>query len=272
MQSKLLYLLAVLFLFSGCSESIEEDPAPEKTYYLQRKLSEISFLNTGGGMIIDLTYSYNELDQLTRISGVLLRDTVEQAVNTVLDYDGKGRVNYVQNNRGTTWTNTYNDKNQLIKLVRAYKDSEPGSQLLIYNEDNQLVEVKTYRQQNGAEVYSASRHYTYMDGNQISIKTILASGEESRSHTIATDDKKRPLPVLPIQIAADFSYAEVFGEGIFTRNNVVSSAIRDAAGNRITGGDYDAHYTYNEAGYPLTCVKLFDHGSMEKITYVYTSK
>ena len=144
MKRNLLYLLPLFLLLSGCSLSSEEEPTPEKQYLLQRKLSEITFGN-GRGMTIDLTYSYNNLDQLVRIAGVLLRDTAELAVHTTLAYDNQGRLAHVQNNAGTVWDNFYNDKNQLVKQVRAYKGATPFTHLHSYNAANQLVEVKTYK-------------------------------------------------------------------------------------------------------------------------------
>jgi hypothetical protein len=270
MKSNLLYLLALLFIMAGCSGA-NNDPEPEKTYLLQRKLSEVTF-PTGGGLTIDLTYSYNDLGQLVRISGVTVRDSEVQPTNTTLFYDSKGRLEQVKNMHGTVWTNTYNDKNQVVQMIRQYKDSDSYYYLYSYNGKSQLTEVKTYQKEIGAATFVGSTVYSYFDGNKISIKRTSVSGENNREHALVTDDKKRELPVLPHQIAPDFFAAELFAESILTRHNIISNEVMDVATNRKNGVSYQAVYTYNEGGYPATCMKLFDQGSVEKVSYIYTSK
>ena len=120
-------------------------------------------------------------------------------------------------------------------------------------------------------MYIGNSAFTYADANHIQMVRANASGEKSAEFSFTTDDKKRALPVLPIQIAPDFSYAEVMGEGLFSSHNITHSALVYTQ-NRTSGHDYDANFTYNEGGYPVSCVKVFAEGSVEKITYVYATK
>lgn len=277
MRTNLLSLLTVLMMLTGCSNSIQEapepekEPEPEKIYLLQRKLSQVTFPG-GEGATIDITYSYNNQNQLDTISGVSVSGTEVKALETTLNYDSQGRVKEVRNTLGTTWINTYNDKNQVVKLERKYKDAEPYLYLHTYNQNNQLTEVKTYRKEVNAEAFIGSTAYSYADTNKINIKRTTASGEIDREYAIVTDDKKRELPVLPHQIAPEFYAAEVFAERIFTRHNIVSNEVVDKATNRRNGVSYQTVYTYNEGGYPATCVKSFEQGSVENITYTYIIK
>ncbi|SFH13889.1 hypothetical protein [Pontibacter chinhatensis] len=270
MKTNLLYLLLALFLFSGCSKD-DDDAAPEKTYLLQRKLSEVTF-SSGGGVTIDLTYSYNPKNQLIRINGVIIREDELVPVHTDLSYDSEGRVRRVENRLGTVWTNEYNDKGQLVLSTRKYKTSEPYIYLHSYNDKNQLVEIKTYMKEVNQEAYRGNTLISYEGDNRIKIeRTSVASGE-IREYTIVTDNQKRELPPLPHQITAEFAAAEIFAEPYITNHNIASMDVVNKTPSNVLDISYQATRTYNQAGYPETCIMTFNHGSVEKITYVYTSK
>ncbi|GAA4443343.1 hypothetical protein GCM10023188_43940 [Pontibacter saemangeumensis] len=270
MKTNLLYLLLVLFIFAGCSDNNEEAPAPEKTYLLQRKLSETTFAN-GGGVTIDLTYGYNPKKELVRISGVIIKEDELVPLHTDLFYDSQGRVTRVENRLGTVWTNEYNDKNQLVRSTRKYKDSEPFIHLHSYNAQDQLAEIKTYKQVESPEAYVGNTVITYSSGNQIHIARASVAGE-AKEYTIVTDSNKRDLPALPHQITAEFGAAEIFAEPYITSNNIASIEILDKETNRKEGASYQAVRTYNEGGLPETCVRLFEHGSIENISYTYSAE
>ncbi|MHC2992687.1 hypothetical protein OB13_14270, partial [Pontibacter sp. HJ8] len=133
MKTKLLYALLGLFLFTSCSLTGDKDPEPEKTYLLQRKLSEISFTN-GKGMTIEWNYTYNQDNQLTRIDAVSERDGTTNRGSTYLEYDAHTRLNLITNDFGWKWEFVYNPKNQLIELVRTYKELSPFIQFYTYND------------------------------------------------------------------------------------------------------------------------------------------
>lgn len=271
MKTNLLYLLLALFLFSGCSKD-DDDAAPEKTYLLQRKLSEVTYPGGDGGVTIDLTYSYNPKNQLIRINGVIIRKDELVPVHTDLSYDSEGRVRRVENRLGTVWTNEYNDKGQLVLSTRKYKNSEPYIYLHSYNDKNQLVEIKTYMKEVSQEAYRGNTLISYEGDNRINIKSTSAVSEEGREQTIITDNQKRELPPLPHQITAEFGAAEIFAEPYITSHNIASIETLNKKSDKIYSDGYQATRTYNEGGYPETCIKMHDEGSVEKITYVYTSK
>lgn len=274
MKTNLLYLLLVLFLFAGCSKKTDPDevPAPKKTYLLQRKLSEVTYSNSVmTDVTIDLTYGYNDKQELVRISGVIIKEDELTPVHTDLSYDREGRVIRVENRLGTVWTNEYNDKNQLVKSIRRYKDSDRFIYLHSYNDKNQLAEIKTYKNEESADAYRGNTLITYEGENQIHITRATVSGEV-REYTIVTDGHKRELPALPHQITAEFGAAEIFAEPYITSQNIASIHVLDKETNRQNGASYQALRTYNDGGLPETCEKLFHHGSVEKITYVYSVK
>lgn len=273
MKTSLLYLLALLLILSGCQ--CDTDPAPEQTYLLQRKLSDITFPQ-GGGTVFDLTYSYNDQDQLIRVGGHIIRDTLLVAENFTLAYDTKGRVAHVQKWPSHDWYFTYNDQDQLVKQVKTYKDEDGSvsqySYLHTYNTANQLEGVKVYSWQQNADVLVNIRKYTYTAGNHITVNYYSPTGILVRKQDAVTDDKKLPAYVLPLNSIPIFFFSEVFGEGIMTDHNITALTMLNGVEQTLYGGSYQAEYTYNKAGYPVTCVKKYEAGSVEKIEYIYKIK
>ena len=267
MKTKLLYLLALLFVFTGCSEKEE----PEKTYLLQHKSSVVTY-PSGGGLTIDLSYTYNDKDQLVGISGVTVRDGETITGTTTINYDSQGRVAFVQNSLGTTWTNTYNDKGQLEKVVKKFASSEPTVSEHFYDNADRLTQVVIYQQKDNALYGIGTFAYTYTGSNGIKIKKMNSSGTVNQEHTIITDAHNRELPYLPHQITMEFFAAEVFAEPLLTRHNIISNELMNVIQGNKLGVSYTAAYTYNEGGYPVSAVKTFQEGSVEKVAYKYTSK
>ena len=268
MKTKLLYLLALLFVFAGCSDN---DPEPDKKYLLQRKSSVVTF-PSGGGLTIDLTYNYNEKDQIVAIDGTLVRDGETRQGTSILNYDSQGRVIFAQNYLGTTWTNTYNAQGQLEKVVRKFASSEPYTQEHLYDIAGQLIQVNTYQQKDNALTMVGSIAYAYIGKNRINVKRINSSGTDNKEYTILTDSNKRELPFLPHQVTMDFFYAEVFAEPLITQHNIISNEVMDVIQSKKMGVSYTSTYTYNTGGYPVSAVKTFEEGSVEKVTYSYLVK
>lgn len=267
MRTNLLYLLLTLIIFSSCSK---DEPAPEKKYLLQRKLSEVTY--PGGGVTIDLTYSYNDLQEMIRINGVIIRKDELVPVHTDISYDSQGRVIHVENRLGTIWTNEYNQKSQLVKSTRKYKDSDPYIYLHSYNDRDQLVEIKIYQSEVSEGAYKGNTLISYESGNRINIKTIPLATGVAKEYSLITDNQNRELPPLPHQITAEFGAVEIFAEPYITSNNIISFAYLNEATNQYDKYKYQAAYTYNEGGYPETCIKTHTSGAVEKVTYVYTTK
>lgn len=275
MKANLLYvLLAFLFLSSGCSFN-DKDPEPEKTYLLQRKFSEIISHDLRG--TIDLTYTYNDESQLINISGVTNWKGEIKTTYTTLSYDSKGRIERIKTLSGNEFVHYYNDKDQLVKLTRAYQDSSPIIYMHYYDDAGRLTEIKAYSGELTEENSGSSRLITYVNENLIKIINVNTVSGATRNYTLITDDKKRELPVLPHQIAAGFFAAELFSESIITKNNILSNELihtnsNDASINNKAGVSYQSEYTYNDGGYPTSCIKTFHEGSIEKITYTYAVK
>ncbi|MCP2044293.1 hypothetical protein [Pontibacter sp. HSC-36F09] len=274
MKANLLYaLLAILFLSSGCSFN-DKDPEPDKTYLLQRKYSEVIFPNGGGGTI-DLTYTYDDNNLLTRISGVTFWKGELKTIYTKLAYDSKGRAEQINTLSGTEWVLFYNDKDQLVKVTRAYLGSMMGSYMHYYDDKGRLSEIKFYSGALSEGNLSNHRVFSYPGANQIKI-AIQVGNEKTSEYTLLTDDKKRNLPALPHQISSEFFSEELMSEGIITQHNIISYEQlvfnkMTGTGN-ITGPSYQTEFTYNDGGYPSTCVRTFQEGSIQKVTYTYAVK
>ncbi|MBF8963784.1 hypothetical protein I0P70_11030 [Pontibacter sp. FD36] len=266
-------LIAILFIGTGCSFN-DKDPEPEKTYLLQRKYSEIVSHDLKGS--IDLTYTYNDNDQLVNISGVTDWKGEIKTSFTTLTYDNKGRVERINTLSGNEVVHFYDDKDRLIKLTKAYKDSKPVIFMHYYDNEGRLIEIKAYSGEITEENSGSRRLITYVNENQIKVTVNTVTGA-TRNYTLITDSKKRELPVLAHQISAGFFAAELMSESLITKNNILSNElihtnINDASVNNKAGVSYQSEYTYNDGGYPTSCIKVFHEGSIENITYTYSVK
>ncbi|WP_143731992.1 hypothetical protein [Pontibacter lucknowensis] len=134
-----------------------------------------------------------------------------------------------------------------------------------------LKEHQVYEENN-----SSNMLVTYINENQIKV-TGTSALDQIRNYTIITDAKKRELPILPHQIASSFFAAEIHSESIITKNNILSNELiytnrNDASVKNKAGVSYASEYTYNDGGYPISCIKTFHEGSIEKITNTYSVK
>lgn len=271
MKTKLLYALAVLFIFTGCSTE-NDNPRPnqttQKTYLLQRKTSDISFTD-GTSMTIDWNYLYNQDNKLTTIDAISKRGAQVKSLRTNLTYDERGRVHQITNEEGTVWTHHYDNLNELVRLVKTEADGTSYSYVNSFNTLGKLVEQKTYRGEVSAENYIGMTSVSYGKADHVILKRTLASGETSEEATVIIDDKYRPLPALPNQISLSFHSSEVLTEGLFTENNIVSFEHVEMEPADATELSFRSTYTYNEADYPTSSLKTFSTGAVERTTYTY---
>lgn len=268
MKTKLLLLLALLFVFGGCSK---DEPAPERTYLLRYKKSQTT-LPDGGYLNIDLTYIYNEKDQIVSIDGATVRKGTDEIGTTTIDYDSQGRLTYAANSSGTTWTITYNAKGQIDKIVKRYLWSDTSIQEFFYDNSGQLIQLNAYRQRGRIISLVSTHQYTYAANNTVKIKKINSSGTENKEYSITTDTFKGSLPFLQHQISMEFYTYEVVPEPLLTPHNILSNEVKDVILNQRTGESYTSTFIYNEGGYPITAVRTFEDGSIENIQYIYTSR
>lgn len=272
MKINLLFALCMLFLFSGCSLN-DKDPEPEKTYLLQRKYSET--ISNGLRSTIDLTYTYNNNNQLINISGVANWKGELKTIYTKLAYDSKGRVTRINTLSGTEWILYHNDKDQLEKVTRTYFDSLIGIYMYYYDDKGRLSEMKNYVRAVSVENLSDYRVFSYPGANQIKI-AIYVGNERTSEYTLLTDNKKRNLPALPHQISFEFFSEELMTEGLISQHNIVSleqlNFNRTTGASNKSGTSYQTEFTYNDSGYPLTGMRTFHEGSVQKVTYTYSTR
>ncbi|WP_299986664.1 hypothetical protein [uncultured Pontibacter sp.] len=265
-------LIAILFIGTGCSFN-DKDPEPEKTYLLQRKYSEIVSHDLKGS--IDLTYTYNDNDQLVNISGVTDWKGEIKTAFTTIKYDNQGRAERINTLSGTEWVLFYNDKDQLVKVTRAYLGSMIAIYMHYYDDKGRLSEMKYYSGTVSEESLSGYRLFSYPSSNQVKI-SIYTGTRKTTEYTLLTDNKKRNLPVLPHQISSDFFSEELMSERLITENNILSfeqlTFNSTTNTSKKSGNSYLTEFTYNEGGYPATCVRTFHEGSVQKVTYTYSVK
>lgn len=274
MKTNLFFALAALFLFMGCESDNPKprpEPVPEKIYLLRQKESSIKFTD-GSTMTINWDYLYNQDNKLTGIDAVSKRGSEVKSVRTDLTYDERGRLHKITNEEGTVWTHQYNAQNQPIRLEKVLEDGTKYVYINSFNTLGLLTEQKTYAGEVSEENYVGKMTASYGKAGNVFLRRLLASGEVNDEATVLTDDRNRPLPVLPIQISLSFHSSEVFNESLFTEHNVVSFEQVKIKPSDAVNGSFTTAIAYNDAGYPVAQSRTFQTGSVENTTYTYTVK
>lgn len=267
MKANLLCTLAMLFLLVSCSEKDSPRPEPEpiKKYLLYKKASEIS-LADGTKMTINWNYIYDENNKLTRIDASSKNGAEVNNLSTVMDYDGGGRLTSVVNETGRIWRLVYDEGGKQPTLVRISPiEGEPIVHINTYNTLGRLVEQKVYTGMVGDANLVETVRLSYGKANLVSIKRTSASGQVQEA-SVMTDDRNRPLPMLPDQISLAFQDSEIYSESFFTEHNVTTYEAGQA------DRSFTGTYTYNEDGYPTASTKTYRSGAVERSSYDYLVK
>jgi YD repeat-containing protein len=100
---------------------------------------------------------------------------------------------------------------------------------------------------------------------------VQPDGQIAREHTYAYDDKKTPLPKLPLLSVPRYVIPDLPGKGLSSHNIKTHTWLKED-GQRSATTSFTATYTYNEAGYPIAATNTFEDGSVEHTVYTYTIK
>lgn len=272
MKTNLLYALAVLFLITGCSKDDPKprhNPEPEKIYLLRQKESSIK-LSDGSTMTITWDYLHNQNNKLTGIDAVSKRGSEVKSVRTDLTYDERGRLQQITNEEGTVWTHQYDALNLPIRLEKKLKDGTQYVYINSFNTLGRLTEQKTYAGDVSDENYVGKMTVSYGKAGHVFLRRVLPSGEVSEEASVLTDDRNRPLPVLPYQVSLGFHSSEVTNESLFTEHNVVSvEEVKKTQTDAGNGSFTTTSLSYNDAGYPVNYTRTFQSGAVENTSYTY---
>jgi len=273
MRKNLLYLLAALLVLSSCDAS-KDQPEPEqvlfRAYYLQKQVANYVWPNGSTGTIEQL-YSYNDQNQLIGISATTYSKT--EPLHQTLSYNDNNQVVHIQSTPLQSWSNTYNENHQLIKQVRTTIQDDETTDVHYYqntfNDAGELTEAQIRNIKDNVDEPGPVFKYAYTDGQVTSILSEYPAGGRYVDHFYTYDDKLAPLPSYLPQVIG-IKYSSYFLPGKFpSQHNIASYIALDENGERKKIYCYTATYTYNEAGYPVTCTKNFEDGTVEKTTYTY---
>ncbi|WP_207431501.1 hypothetical protein [Sabulibacter ruber] len=258
MLKNLLYFFTLGLFAFGCLDGNETDPAPLGD-------CQISTTADGGtGYPFTLKYSFNDQNQLTRITA-----TDTSGLDVRLTYDTKGRL-FTEKEGDVVWENEYNTQDQLVKQTRTFSAGgriEQDFYLHTYNSAGQLQE-STFHSANEPS-FTQYRYVYHYTNNMITHveKTTYAANGFVEDITITYDGKKQPLPLLPM-IDFHLHFGDPHPAFGLSAGNVTSYKVVNREDGSISPVSYTASYTYNEQGYPTEAVRVYADGTVKR-RYTY---
>jgi YD repeat-containing protein len=267
MKTRLLYIVVLLISLAGCLEK-ETEQEPEKEV-CQLLSSTTTLVNHEGSRYnYSLTYSYNGEGQLVRIASP---DT--SSFRILLEYDAQKRLTKEQFDK-YTWTSEYNAQGQVIKQVRQFEFApdryETCYLLHTYDSKNKLTEAKYYAAESEGDVLVYTYQYTYTNDKLSGIEMVSEQDERHSLATLVTDDKKAPIPALPMHLLYMFRDETVPGIGLLT-SNITNYNVMHGEGE-MGFRSFAAKFTYNTAGYPTSVTRNYVSGATETTTYNYSCR
>ncbi len=253
----------------SCADDAEL-PEPEKKYYLTRKVSTSEFPG-GQTLTIDLRYNYNEKKQLSSITGTNQRSgSASSAINILYSYDAQDRLVRIQYSPELMWDITYNEKNQVDKQIRTSKNTDNSTEIHYYKNSysasGQRTSLQMWNIIDGAEVPGPIYTYTYTNGQVTFMHGELPTGGTYNNYTFVYDDKKVPLQGIYQLSVPTLIMQEIPRQILADHNLVAHSKTENYQGNNYS---FEATYQYNDAGYPVSSIRLWHEGSIERINFTY---
>ncbi|MCC1483391.1 hypothetical protein [Winogradskyella immobilis] len=237
-------------------DSDDTDNPDEQAFLVSQIVADIQGLQTA--LIIDYTYdSENRVIREQANNGFFLDYTYEnnQLVGTL---SGNG----VDNTDDIIETYTYDDQGRVATVNINIPDISNNTSNLVYNSDNNVIEVFD------AQTNELDSRITLSDGNITRIEEF--DGEEIiTSETITYDNMNNVHSGANLITTINTIYSENIPSSpfFFGNNNILTQEFTEE-GEVVEL--YSFSYTYNDEGYPISAVEIFEGDTNETVNYTIT--
>ncbi len=248
MKNIFVFLLAVVVL-SGCSKDEADSSTKNDSLFLVKKATTIYGDEKSK---IEITYEYSGNKLLKIIDGE------NEYVRNIYTGNLITEIQRVHSSGNYTTQLKYDSENRLSETIFIFDDYKSYTK---YSYSDGKIEYKTYSNSSYSEEFLDGNGIYYLDSRgNIKKQESFTKGNLQRTTEYTLDDKNSIFKNV-------IGFNPIINTFSSVTNNVTSRIEYNSKGEKIS--DVGTTYTYNDDGYPVSCVNFYNGKRVGETFYTY---